>query len=202
MIIKVKSKAAPEVRGTISRRRWLPSLRFAVLAALLSSSHAAAFETLEPWTGPEAVSLALDDLGGTRHVLAEHRGRPVIVHFFATWCEPCRRELPGLAALASRYPPPRLSVVAISVAEPASRIRRFFQTLPVTFPVLIDRNRAAARAWTVDVLPTTILLDADLKPRLAVQGEFDWSGAEADAAVKSLMAPDSPQNQQFTAQGG
>ena len=69
-------------------------------------------------------------------------------------------------------------------------MRRFFQALPVPFPVLLDRQRAVARQWEVDVLPTTILLDAHLQPRLFVEGEFDWASEAAADAVKSLASLD------------
>jgi thiol-disulfide isomerase/thioredoxin len=128
--------------------------------------------------------------------LADHRGGPVLIHYFATWCIPCRRELPALVALASRALAPQLTILAISVAEPDVRVRRFFETMPVPFPVLLDRQRAVARQWAVDVLPTTILLDADLQPRLFVEGEFDWTSEAADAAVSSLAIPITVQTSQ------
>jgi thiol-disulfide isomerase/thioredoxin len=131
----------------------------------------------------------LDSLDGRVMTLVDHRGGPVLIHYFATWCIPCRQELPALAALASRYPAPQLTILTISVAEPDVRVRRFFEAMPVPFPVLLDRQRAVAKQWAIDVLPTSILLDARLQPRLFVEGELDWSSEAAAAAVTSLTAP-------------
>jgi thiol-disulfide isomerase/thioredoxin len=121
--------------------------------------------------------------------LSDHRGAPLLIHYFATWCIPCRRELPALAALAARYPSLRLTILAISVGEPDARVRRFFEMLPVPFPVLLDRERAAAKAWAVDVLPTTILLDSRMEPRFFVEGEFDWRSEAAADAINAVAAP-------------
>lgn len=150
-----------------------------------AGGQASDFGALRPWSGPGQPSLSLQDLSKTRHALSDYRGRPVIVHFFATWCAPCLRELPALAVFAARHPPPRLTVLAVDVGEPDLRVKRFFEKRPVPFPVLLDSDRAAARAWGVDTLPTTFMLDADLLPRFAVQGEFDWAGE----AFNSLMPP-------------
>jgi peroxiredoxin len=162
------------------------------LAALLISvacSKSQGFERLESWPGRALPPFALDSLDGHVVILADHRGGPVLIHYFATWCIPCRRELPALAGLSSRAPAPQLTILAISVAEPDVRVRGFFEASPVPFPVLLDRQRAVAKQWAVDVLPTTILLDADLQPRLFVEGEFDWNSEAADAAVRSLAIP-------------
>src|SRR5947209_8047802 len=71
-------------------------------------------------------SFSLDDLAGVRHDLSATPARLVLVHFFATWCEPCREELPALQRLSERGKASALAVFAISVAEPDARVRRFF----------------------------------------------------------------------------
>ena len=193
---------APEVRGGFSVEGLLRILSLAAFVLLFAGGEVQAFERLEPWSGPALLPFTLEDLEGRAVALTDLRGGPVLVHYFATWCIPCRRELPALAALASRHPVPRLTIIAVNVAEPDARARRFFEASPVPFPVLLDRQRAVAKQWAVDVLPTTILLDVDLKPRLLVEGEFDWSSEAADAAVRSLAAPINSQQDQTPLQGG
>jgi len=97
-----------------------------------------------------------------------------VVHFFATWCEPCREELPALDRLVARSRDRDLAVVAIAVAEVPVRVKRFLAQTPVAFPVLIDADRAVAKAWGVTTLPTSFVLDADLNIRLAVEQAHDW----------------------------
>jgi len=119
-------------------------------------------------------SFSLDDLAGVRHDLSGTPGGLVLVHFFATWCEPCREELPALQRLSDRGKDSSLAVFAISVGEPDIRVRRFFEPMPLTFPVLLDRDKEVAKTWQVETLPTTYVLDGERKPRLLVEGEFEW----------------------------
>jgi thiol-disulfide isomerase/thioredoxin len=107
----------------------------------------------------------------------------VLVHFFATWCEPCREELAALRRLAARAEPNSMAVLAISVAEIDLRVRRFLETIPVTFPVLLDRDRAIAKAWKISTLPSTVILDSNLKPRLVVETDFAWDQIEPGALI-------------------
>ena len=119
-------------------------------------------------------SFVLDDITGTRHDLSGSSGRVVLVHFFATWCEPCREELPALQRLLERSRNSGLAIFAVSVGEPDARVRRFFEPMPMNFPIVLDRDRATSKTWRVEMLPTTYVLDRDLKPRLVVEGEFHW----------------------------
>ena len=192
---------APEVRGDFPVDRWFRSLSVAAVMLFLAGGKVEAFEQLKAWPGENLPPFVLDDLDGRSVAFPDARGGPVLVHYFATWCIPCRRELPALAGLAVRHPAPRLTIIAVDVGEPDVRVKRFFAETPVPFPVLLDRQRSVAKAWRVDVLPTTILLDPALRPRLSVEGEFDWSSEDADAAVRSLMAPINSQQNQTSIQG-
>jgi peroxiredoxin len=144
---------------------------------------------LREWRGEPLSNFALPDLAGVRHALTDQVGRPVLVHFFATWCEPCRPELIALERVATREPT-ALRILAISVNEPEGRVRRFFHTLPVSFPVLLDPDRAIARAWSVETIPTSFLLDADLNPRLFVKGDLAWDRLDMARILGNLPARD------------
>jgi thiol-disulfide isomerase/thioredoxin len=150
------------------------------IVVLSAASKATATEaaSFAEWTTPPP-PLALDALSGGRRDLAgtEGGGAVVLVHFFATWCEPCREELAALDALAVGFAPGAISILAVDVGEVDVRVRRFFEGLPVRFPVLLDRDRAAAKAWGVRALPTTFVLDAAGRPRLIVAGDPGWDSA-------------------------
>jgi thiol-disulfide isomerase/thioredoxin len=133
-------------------------------------------------------SFALPDPSGSPLRLDDRAGRIVLVHFFATWCEPCREELASLSRLVESPLGTRVAVVAVNVAEVPARVRRFLDAANVRFPVALDTDRAVTRAWGVGILPTTFVLDQDLQPRLFVEGDLDWSRPDIVAALEALHA--------------
>jgi thiol-disulfide isomerase/thioredoxin len=130
--------------------------------------------------------LALKDLQGQVHTLAAYRGRVVLVNFWATWCGPCREEMPSLHRLQERLGDAPFTVLAVNHGESAARIGAFLEGLGVRFTVLRDPNQEAARAWRVRVLPVTFLLDPEGRVRHHVVGEVDWAADEVVALVRSL----------------
>lgn len=113
-------------------------------------------------------------------------GQIVIVHFFATWCEPCREELPALQRLAARLDPRSVKIIAISVAEVGLRVQRFLEATPVSFPVLLDQDRAVAKAWNISTLPSTVIIDSGLRPRLMVEHDIFWDRLDPRQIVEMI----------------
>lgn len=143
---------------------------------------------LATWTGDTRPVFSLRDLNGTEHTLSTQAGRVVLVHFFATWCEPCREELSSLTRLVEQQSGTRLSVLAVNVAEVPARVRKFLEASPVNYPVLLDTDRAVTKAWGVSGLPTTFILDQTLAARLFVEGDVDWTRDDILAALAQLNA--------------
>jgi peroxiredoxin len=131
---------------------------------------------------------AIDGTSRDLRDLAGQDGRLVLVHFFATWCEPCREELASLDRLMEQRAATGLSIVAVNVAEPGVRVQRFLESAPVAFPVLLDADRALTKAWRVSVLPTTFVLDRSLVARLFVEGDIDWARPDILAALEQIGA--------------
>jgi thiol-disulfide isomerase/thioredoxin len=132
-------------------------------------------------------SFVLPVLDGPALELARLRGRVVLVHFFATWCEPCRAEMASLNQLQSRLERQPFAIVPISVAEADGAVRRFFAGDSLPFAVLLDRDRAVAKAWNIHTLPSTIVLDRSLRPRLIAEGDVDWMRPEVMNAIADLL---------------
>lgn len=186
---------APEVRGA-SFLSILPAAlrRAAMFAIAFSQLHNAQAADLARWHGPAPV-FTLPDVTGGETALRQARGRLVLVHFFATWCEPCREELPALERLAARGRD-RLIVLPVALDESELRVRRLRDSLLLQMPVLLDRNRAVARAWRVTTLPTTFVLDAALRPRLAVEADVAWDTVDpATLAAEAGAAHDDASHQ-------
>lgn len=145
--------------------------------------------TVRRWpAGKPAPPLRLLDLDGKTWRLEALPGHPVVLNFWATWCDPCRAEMPSLAAMARRHERAGLVVLTVNYREPPATIRRFLEATPTPMPVLLDTEGEATNAWTPRVFPSTVLIDRSGVPRHTVVGDLDWAGALARELVEPLLA--------------
>ena len=164
-----------------TRRQALASL---LLAAALPTARAQ--NVSKPWPANRALPpLAATDLSGKAWDLAPLRGRAVLINFWATWCAPCKEEMPTLQTLAE-LEGERLAVLAVNVREPLPRVQRYAQSAGLTFPILPDPRGEITRAWDMKVFPTTVLVDGRGRPQRVVSGAVDWTGAQAQQWVAAL----------------
>ncbi len=170
----------------MTRRATLRAMAAAML--LPAGAARAAFELL-PWPPSRAVpSLSLTDLDGRPWSLQALRGRPVALNFWASWCEPCRAEMPSLDLMALRYEREGLVVLTVNFRDGEPTVRRFLDVVPLSLPVLMDRDGAVAKAWGVNVFPTTLLVSRRGVPVGIVRGEVEWNGADGKRLIESLLA--------------
>jgi len=172
--------------GHRNRARLL--LAASVLLGLAGASGATPAVRLPTWTGGPTQPLALKDLGGTLHDLAEYRGQVVVVNFWATWCQPCREELPSLERLRDAMRGRRFEVLTVNVAEGEPRVKSFLAEVPLRLPVLLDRNGDTQRAWKVRGLPATFLLDREGVIRFWYLGELNWAQPAILRTVETLLS--------------
>ncbi len=165
--------------------------RLALLAAGAFALAAQAAQPLQPWSGGATPPLALRTPAGETVDLASLRGRVVLVNFWATWCAPCVEEMPALARLRDRLGPRGLGVVAVNQGEMPERVSAFLQRSGLDLPVLLDRDKDAAKAWKVRALPTTFVVDARGRIRLHAEGELD-TGPSLESAILPLLPRDRP----------
>lgn len=171
--------------GPLTRRRWL--LQGAGALACASPLLASAAD-IAPWPARTAApAWSAYDLQGNAWTLPRLRGQAVLLNFWATWCEPCREEMPALQQLADAHRG-TLHVLAVNFKEPEARARRFAAQAGLTLPILLDPAGEAAAAWGVRIFPTTLLIDRAGRPRWRVRGEFDWAGPQAAQLLKTLAA--------------
>ena len=159
----------------------------AVLVVLLLVSGSAHAQALKPWTGGRAPALELADPDGGTHRLADYSGRVVVVNFWATWCGPCRAEMPSLERLREQMRGRPFTVLAVNVAESARVAREFAEKLPVNFTILLDRDAKTTKAWGAKVLPATFVIGPDGVIRYSYYGDLDWSSAEVRGRIEALM---------------
>jgi peroxiredoxin len=186
----VASRSFPRV-GRL--RRWLMIVPLFVglctLAAQVTADDAKPMGSTTLVALEESVQslFSLPSLDGPTHELARLRGRVVLVHFFATWCEPCRAEMASLRQLQSRLDGRPFAIVPISVAEADGAVRRFFAGDLLPFAILLDRDRSVARAWNIHTLPSTVVLDHGLKSRFIAEGDVDWERPDVMKILADLL---------------
>ena len=156
-------------------------LRIALVTLVLGGPAVAA--ELKPWQGGAAPPLALKDLEGRAHRLSDYRGKVVLINFWATWCEPCRDEMPSIQRLRDRMAGKPFAVLAVNVGEFEVRIEDFFRKYQLDLTVLRDHSSEVMKAWRVRELPATFIVARDGRIRYSLSGEFDW----ADEKVVKLM---------------
>jgi peroxiredoxin len=125
---------------------------------------------------------------GGRAGLAEQRGRVVLLNFWATWCAPCRAELPALQALQRSLAADGLAVVAVSVdAGPSEAVARFAAGRGLDFPVLLDPGEDVARRYGVGAYPTSVVIDRQGRIVHRAPGAFAWDAPESVAWFRALL---------------
>lgn len=167
-------------------RSWPRAVaRLAALACLFACTAQAA--DLKLWTGNPPPAFALNDLDGRAHRLADYRGRVVLINFWATWCGPCRDEMPSIQRLKQKLADRPFVVLAVNLDEPESRIRKFLEEVKVDLTVLLDPERKVARAWGARILPASFVVGADGKVRYSLVGEIEWDNEHVVARISELL---------------
>lgn len=131
--------------------------------------------------------LALPALDGSSWRLADAKGRVVALNFWASWCEPCRAEMPSLEQAAVRHAAAGLVVVAVNFKESEAAIRRFLERTPVGLPIVRDGDGTTTRGWEVRIFPTTVLVGRDGRARYSVVGEVDWNAGPGADWLTALL---------------
>lgn len=130
--------------------------------------------------GQAAPDFDLESLEGPRIKLSELRGRPVVVNFWATWCTPCRREMPDFQSVYERYEQDGLMVIGLNVGEARVGIEQFKDQVGFQFPVLIDTEETTQTAYRILPLPATFFIDRTGKINAIYQHQMSRSQIESE----------------------
>ena len=120
--------------------------------------------------------------------LADYRGKVVFLNFWATWCEPCREEMPGMERLHRAYKDRGLVVLAVSLdSQGASVVKPFLKNLGLTFPVALDPKMTVRERYGVWAVPSTFIIDRAGQRLFYANGSREWDSKAAHALMESLL---------------
>lgn len=139
--------------------------------------------------------LALRDMDGKAHTLADYKGKVVLINFWATWCPPCRAEMPSMQRLKQRMAGKPFAILAVDMAESESQIRTFLKqmkTAKIDFTILRDTNGKALKDWKVFVFPTSFVLDTNGQLRYSLLGSTEWDAPNTVQRIESLLPNPKP----------
>jgi thiol-disulfide isomerase/thioredoxin len=180
---KATSEPAPGTQGAVVREAAAPS-------ASAAGSEVRALERLgltvfpEPQPIPPVELAALD---GTLRPLADLEGKYVFLNFWATWCPPCREEMPSIQRMSDQLSGADFAVYAVSVGETKATVEGFLKSNPYTFPIVLDPDGRTSAVFAGRGIPTTYILDRKGRAIAGVVGGRPWDTEEALSILKSLM---------------
>ncbi|MDZ7803149.1 TlpA disulfide reductase family protein [Thiohalophilus sp.] len=125
-----------------------------------------------------APGFTLEDMDGNTHRMEDYAGRVMVVNFWATWCPPCREEMPSMNRAWKTLKQHDIAMLGINVGEDEDTIFTFTGDYPVNFPILLDRDSSVIQAWPVRGLPTTFVVDKQGQIVYRVIGGREWDAPE------------------------
>jgi len=134
-------------------------------------------------TSPE---IELPDMQGRQHSLTDYRGNIVLVQFWATYCTPCRTEMPTMNRLLEKMRGKPFAIVTVNMAESPAQVRQFLQEVPVDFPVLLDSDGSTLGRWKVFTAPANFILDKQGKIIYTLYGAIEWDSEEMVSRLSAL----------------
>ena len=138
----------------------MKGLRSIVLGALITAFAATSIAS-SGLAGQAAPDFVLKSSTGENLRLSEHRGDVVMINFWATWCGPCRQEMPLLDDLYARYERVGFSLLGVNIDDDSRRAMQMIEDLGVKFPVLFDESKEVSKLYEVEAMPVTVLVDRE-----------------------------------------
>jgi thiol-disulfide isomerase/thioredoxin len=130
----------------------------------------------------------LQFLDGGSAVLSSYKDKVVILNFWATWCPPCRAEMPSMETFYRRYKEQGLEILAVDLREDANTVRQFVRNNGYNFPVLLDINGKAGSSYGVEAIPTTYIINREGKIIGRIVGSISWDTPQVFTAFDALLS--------------
>lgn len=125
---------------------------------------------------PKAPDFTLTDTEGNTHTLSDYLGEVVIVNFWATWCRPCREEMPSMQRAWEKIRDQNGEILAVNWGDSEKSVGKFLESIPgkVEFPILLGGDKAMTSEWAIKGLPTTFIIDPEGRVAYRVAGDIEW----------------------------
>lgn len=140
-----------------------------------------------PGNKTDPIDFTLPLLNGTNQKLSDLKGKVVFLNFWATWCPPCRREMPSMETLYQRFKGQGLEMLAVDCQEDSGGVSAFMRRNRLTFPAVLDKSGAVSGNYGIEAIPTTYIIDRSGKIILKVVGSLDWNNQKIIAAFETLL---------------
>jgi thiol-disulfide isomerase/thioredoxin len=186
----------PRWHRTPSLRAWAATVLWLVLPAAVVKAElpapALSYELTRLDAPLPAPDFTLEDMDGEQHTLSDYRGKVIMLNFWATWCPPCRREIPSMESIYRDLNKSGFLVLAVNEFEEPDHVFAYTGQLSVfpTFPILFDRDSTVSQAYKVKGLPTTVLIDTHGRIVYRAVGGRDFDHPEVRKIVLELLAGD------------
>jgi peroxiredoxin len=158
-----------------------------ILLGLAFSAFAATSLASSGLTGQAAPDFSLKSATGENLRLSEYRGDVVMVNFWATWCGPCRQEMPLLDELYSRYGRVGFSLLGVNIDDNSSKAMNMVSELGVSFPVLFDSRKEVSELYQVNAMPVTVLIDREGTVRYVHHGYKPGYEDDYQTQIRALI---------------
>jgi peroxiredoxin len=161
--------------------------RTAVLLALASGVAGSQGAHALPPIGTAAPDFAAKSDAGRNMRLSEFRGQVVLVNFWASWCSPCRQELPLLNKVYTQYRSAGFALLAVNVDDSRKDAEAMLKRLGLRFPTLFDNSKSVAKLYGVDTMPATLVIDRDGRVRYVHRGYYEGYERKYEQQVRELL---------------
>jgi len=166
----------------------LVAARVVAPASVSAADPFAELHLIRPSRPTAAPEFTVPGLTADRIALRNLRGKVVFLNFWATWCPPCKQEMPSMERLYQRYKDRGFIVLGLSIdTADAATVARFVKSLSLTFPIGLDPKMDVANRYTVRALPSSFLLDRNGYTVAVAMGPREWDGTAAHAVIEGLL---------------
>lgn len=161
--------------------------RLLIIAVLLGMSTVLQATNLKPVEGKVAApALVLKDLQGKTHDLKDYRGQVVLVQFWATYCGPCRKEMPSMNKMTAKMGDVPFTILAVDMGETEAEVKQFVSEVKPEFTILMDEDGQSIGDWKIFAAPSNFIVDPEGNIRYTLFGGVEWDSDELIEKIKAV----------------